>query len=116
MKDSHRSCLGFIFILLALGLGIGAAVGGWMGADFRAGIILGIGTFIFFCVIAGYFFLQIKDWSWIPAIASGIYLLLPDLILGPEDDFLIMLLGGLISVFLAWRKNKIVNSTNSNEL
>jgi hypothetical protein len=67
---------------------------------------LSIGTFVFFFAISIYWFLKIRDYSWFPAIAAGIYTIVPDLILGPEDDILVLILGGVISGLLAYRKEK----------
>ena len=118
MSDGRKSCLGFLFLFAALALSIlTLAAGGfnavaqWLsgeipGMEFRTAIILAIGVFVFFFAISIYWFLKIRDFSWFPAIAAGIYAIVPDLIFGPEDDILVLILGGVISGLLAYRKEK----------
>jgi hypothetical protein len=119
MSDSQRSCIGFLALIAALGFavlallagGVGSLVesfgGDAFGVDVRSGTIMGIGIFIFFFAISVYMFFTIRDLSWLPAILAGAYTILPDIILGPEDDILILILGGAISGFMAYKKNKL---------
>jgi hypothetical protein len=83
-----------------------AWVGGWIGRDFRTGSILGIAAFMFFFVLAAYFFLKIRDWALLPAVAGGIYAVLPDVIFGQGDDIIAIILGAGISLLLAWRRER----------
>lgn len=118
MSDGKKSCLGFVFLIGALALavlaliagGIGEVVnylgGNSFGVGIRSGLILGVGAFIFFFVVAVYLFVTIRNFSWFPAIAAGVYAVLPDLIIGPEDDIVVLILGGLISGLLAWRQTR----------
>ncbi len=117
MSDGRKSCLGVFFLLLALALavlgvfsgGIGSLVnafGGDAALDLRVGAILGIGAFVFFFSISLYLFIKVRDWAWIPMILSTLYAVLPDIILGPEDDILLLVLGGVVSALLAWRRDK----------
>ena len=117
MSDGRKSCLGVFFLLLALALavlgvfsgGIGSLVnafGGDAALDLRTGAILGIGSFVFFFSVAIYLFIKVRDWAWIPMILSTLYAVLPDIILGPEDDILLLVLGGVVSALLAWRRDK----------
>jgi uncharacterized membrane protein (UPF0136 family) len=106
LKDWQKSCIGFIFLVAAIALGVFAWLGGWIGRDFRTGTILGIAAFMFFFVLAAYFFLKIRDWALLPAVAAGIYAVLPDIIFGPEDDFIALILGALLSLLLAWRRDR----------
>ena len=118
MSDGKKSCLGFIFLIGALVLavlalvagGIGEVVnylgGNTFGVDIRSGLIIGVGALVFFFVLAVYMFITIRNYSWFPAIAAGVYTVLPDLIIGPEDDIIVLILGGFISGFLDWRQSQ----------
>jgi hypothetical protein len=118
MTNGQKSCLGFLFLFAALSLSVLTLLAGgfnavaqWLsgkvfGIDLRAAIILSIGIFAFFFAISIYWFMKIHDYSWFPAIAAGIYTIVPDLIFGPEDDILVLILGGVISGWLAYRKGK----------
>ena len=118
LSDGVKSCLGVGFVLAALALAVISLVAGgvgsivnWLGGesfglDLRTGTIIGVGVFVFFFVLAVYMFISVRDYSWFPAIFSGLYAIVPDLILGPQDDFLAMIAGVVISGFLAWRRQK----------
>lgn len=118
MKDSTKSCFGFTALILALGLafvslllgGVGELVtqlgGNSLGITFRTGLI---GAFVVFGLLfltALYFFISIRDWSWIPAILGGVYAILPDLIIGPQDDLAAMVLGVVVSGGLNYFMNR----------
>ena len=121
MSDSKRSCLGFTALILGLGLaavslvagGIGQVVtvlgGDSLGINIKSGAIGAAVVFGLLFLSAMYFFISIRDWSWLPAIAGGVYAVLPDLILGPEDDVIAMVAGvgisGLLS-YLDYRRGK----------
>ncbi len=104
MSDGKRSCLGFVFLLAALILAAVFGIGGWVGRDFQTGATLGIGVFAFFAVLSAYMFVTIKDYAWLPAVIGGLYAVLPDLVAGPGDDAVVLVLGALLSGALAWRK------------
>lgn len=106
MSDRNRSCLGFVFLTAALALAVIALLGGWFGWDFRTGVILSIATFAFFAALAAYMFITIKDYAWLPVVAGGLYAVLPDLLAGPTDDALAIVLGVIISGFWSWRRSK----------
>lgn len=122
MSDGKRTCLGFGFLIAALILaGTAVFVGGLDTLiDFFASLIrgesfkldvkmalgIGIGVFILFSSIALILFFSVKNWSWLPAILGGVYAILPDLILGPEDDIVALALGVVISGLLAWRRER----------
>ncbi|MBW8012321.1 MAG: hypothetical protein FVQ83_13995 [Chloroflexi bacterium] len=118
MSDGKKSCLGFIFLIGALVIavsavlvgGIGEAIkylgGNTFGISLKSGLIIGVGALVFFFVLAVYMFITIRNYAWFPAIAAGVYTVLPDLIIGPEDDIVVLLLGGLISGLLAWRQSQ----------
>ncbi|MBN2045234.1 MAG: hypothetical protein JW757_09460 [Anaerolineales bacterium] len=121
MSDSKKSCLGFTALILGLGLAVVSLVAGGIGelVRFLGGDSLGINlkngaiiagiVFGLLFLTAVYFFISIRDWSWLPAIAGGVYAVLPDLVLGPEDDVLAMVAGvgisGLLSYF-QYRRDK----------
>ena len=111
MSDRQRIVLGFFLLLLALGGAAAAGLGGWIGRDLRTGAILGLVVFVLFAALAGYPFIKIRDWAWLPAVAGGIYAVLPDLIMGPVDDAGALLLGAAISGVLAWRRGRVAQPT-----
>jgi hypothetical protein len=118
MSDTAKSCLGFFFLFSAITLAVlGVFSGGlgslisWLGGEsyginLRTGSMIGIGAFAFFFVLSIYSFIKIKNWAWFPAIFGALYAVLPDIILGPEDDIGIVLLGAAISGIITWRQNK----------
>ena len=106
MTDRRRSCLGFVFLFASLILAVVALIGGWIGWDFRTGAILSIGFFAFFAVLAAYMFITIRDYAWLPAVFGGLYAVLPDLMAGPTDDVVALLLGAVISGVWSWRRGK----------
>ena len=118
MSDGKKSCLGFLFLIAALVLaGLVLIIGGfdamisWLGGEsfglsVKTTTVIAFVIFMIFFAISLIMFISIRDWSWLPAIAGGVYTILPDLILGPEDDIIAMVLGVVISGLLAWRKGK----------
>lgn len=106
MNDRNRSCLGFVFLSAALVLAVAALIGGWIGWDFRTGAILSIGTFALFAVLAIYMFVTIKDYAWFPAVIGGLYAVLPDLMAGPTDDIVALVLGAVMSGIWSWRRSR----------
>lgn len=122
MSDGKRTCLGFGFLIAALVLAGAAVFVGGLDTliDFIASLIrgesfklnvnmalgIGIGIFILFSTFALILFLSLKNWSWLPAILGGVYTILPDLIFGPEDDIVALILGIVISGLLAWRRER----------
>lgn len=118
MSDGKKSCLGFGFLILALSLagisvivgGISSLVSGVMGEavgfDLKTGIYLAVGLFGLFSIIALAFFISVRNWAWLPAIFGGVYAILPDLILGPEDDVFALLLGVLLSGVLNYLRGR----------
>jgi len=122
MKDSTKSCLGFTALILGLGLavvsllagGVGQLVtflgGDSLGINFKTGLIGASVVFGLLFLSALYFFISIRDWAWIPAILGGVYAILPDLIFGPEDDLLALLLGVVLSGALNIMQNRRAQS------
>jgi len=118
MSDGRKSCLGFGFLILGLILaavsllvgGIGQLVealgGNAAGISFRTSLYIAGGVFLVLFAAALYFFVSIRDWAWLPAIAGGVYAILPDLILGPEDDAAAMVAGVVLSGLLSWLRNR----------
>jgi len=53
-----------------------------------------------------YFFISIREWSWIPAILGVVYAILPDLIIGPQDDIAALVLGVVVSGGLNYFMNR----------
>ena len=118
MSDGKKSCLGFLFLIAALVLaGLVLIIGGfdamisWLGGEsfglsVKTTTVMAFVIFIIFFAISLIMFISIRDWSWLPAIAGGVYTILPDVIFGPEDDIIALVLGVVISGLLAWRKGK----------
>lgn len=106
MRDRNRMLLGFGLLIVALFGASVVGVGGWIGRDFQTGALLGLGTFVFFSALAANQFIKIRDYAWLPAVAGGVYAILPDLIAGPSDDIGVILLGAAISGVISWRKSK----------
>ena len=118
MSDGWKTCFGFSFLILGLILavisilagGIGELVtflgGDAMGISLRTGLYIAVGIFVVLFLAAIGFFISIRNWAWLPAIAGGIYAVVPDLILGPEDDVAAMITGVLASGLLAYLKSR----------
>jgi hypothetical protein len=118
MSDGRKSCLGFVFLIIGMLAAIGLLVvggtdallkfigGDGLGFDLKTGAIVAGIVFILFFALALVMFISIKDLSWLPAIVGGVYTVLPDLIVGPEDDVVALVLGVAISGFLAYRQQK----------
>jgi hypothetical protein len=123
MSDGSKSCLGFGFLILALTLaGISVIAGGIsslvsrfageaVGFDLKTGMYLAIGVFVLFTLIALVFFISVRNWAWFPAIFGGVYAVMPDLIFGPEDDAVALLLGVVLSGLLAFVRDRRGNNT-----
>ncbi len=118
MSDGKKSCLGFLFLIAALVLaGLVLIIGGfdamisWLGGgsfglSVKTTTVIAFVIFMIFFAISLIMFISIRDWSWLPAIAGGVYTILPDVILGPQDDIIALVLGVVISGLLALRKGK----------
>ena len=118
MSDGWKTCFGFGFLILGLVLALLSVMAGGLGQLVESlggnawGIDLGLGikiaavVFVVLFVAAIAFFISIRDWTWFPAIAGGIYAVVPDLIIGPEDDALAILVGVLASGILAQLKSR----------
>jgi hypothetical protein len=110
MSDGAKSCFGVFFLFASVALAFAAFFGGWIGWEFRVGVILGLGAFAFFLVLAGYMFVTIRDYSWlgvtIPGVLGGLYTIVPDLLLGNVDDIFALVLGAVISGLLYYRRDR----------
>ncbi|HEX9595247.1 MAG TPA: hypothetical protein VF982_00075 [Anaerolineales bacterium] len=107
MRDGTRACLGFVFLAAALVLAALFGIGGWvLGGDAGAGFMAALATFAIFAVAAMYMFISIKDYAWIPAVLGGVYAILPDLLIGPADDAVVLVAGVVISALVAWRRGR----------
>jgi hypothetical protein len=107
MKDGTRACLGFVFLAAALVLAVVVGIGGWvLGGDAGTGFVAALVTFGIFAIAAIYMFLTIKDYAWIPAVIAGIYAILPDLLIGPVDDAVVLVAGVVVSAFMSWRRGQ----------
>ena len=74
--------------------------------DLKTGIIVAIGLFLLFALISLLFFISVHNWAWFPAIFGGVYAILPDLVFGPEDDALALVLGVALSGLLAYLRER----------
>ena len=117
ISDGKKGCIGFLFLGFAIVIsfltifsgGIGSIIssfGGEAWLSLRSGTILAVGTFAFFFVISIYWFIKIKNYAWLPMIFSTLYAVLPDIILGPEDDIGALFLGVILSGAMSWRQNR----------
>jgi len=118
MSDGWKTCFGFSFLILGLVLALFSVLAGglgeWVeslggdawGIDLDLGLKIAIGVFVVLFVAAIAFFISIREWTWLPAIAGGVYAVVPDLIIGPEDDALAILVGVLASGILAQLKSR----------
>jgi hypothetical protein len=113
MSDGKKTCLGFAFLILGLTLAVVSLLAGGIGEmvkllggeslfNFKAGIYVAIGLFLLLFIAAMVMFISIRDWSWLPAIFGGVYTILPDLIVGPEDDVVALVLGVVVSGLLSY--------------
>lgn len=106
MSDRKRIFFGLVFLVVAL---LGAAVVnvvGWGAGEYRIGAIAGLVVFVVFAGLAAYHFIKVRDWAWLPAVAGGLYAVLPDLILGPVDDIGAILFGAALTGFMSWRRKR----------
>ena len=108
MSVGQKSCFGFGFLILGLVLAVASLLAGGIGEliAFKLGLYIAIGVFVVLFAAAVFFFLSIRNWAWLPAIAGAVYTILPDLIIGPEDDIVAMVLGVLVSGLLAHIKDR----------
>lgn len=111
MKDGTRACLGFVFLAAALVLAAAFGIGSWALAGASAGLNTALITFAIFAALAVYMFVSIKDYAWIPAILGGVYAILPDLLLGPIDDTIVLVASLIVSGLMSWRRGR--GKTNS---
>ena len=106
MKDGSRACLGFVFLIAALFLSFITGVLGWLVWDFNSAFIASLVVFLILAGLAAYMFVSIKDYAWVPAVLGGVYAILPDLLLGPADDAVVMVAGVVVSGIMAWRRGR----------
>jgi hypothetical protein len=118
MSDSRKTCLGFVFLILAMTIAVASLVLGGMGSlvealggslfglNLKSGGVIGLGAFLVSAALAVFMFFQVRNLAWLPTILAGVYTILPDLIAGPSDDIGALLFGAVLSGLLAWRQNK----------
>jgi hypothetical protein len=107
MTDGRKACLGFVALFAALALSVVSGIGGWVvGGDLGYGFLAALVPFIVFAGIAVYMFVSIRDYAWFPAVAGGLYAILPDLLLGPADDAVVLGAGVIVYGIMAWRRGR----------
>ncbi|MDH3943917.1 MAG: hypothetical protein OEV06_07495 [Anaerolineae bacterium] len=118
MKDSQKTCLGFVFLIIAMGIAIASLIlgglgtlveamgGSLFGLNLQTGFIIGLVAFLASAVLAVFMFFQVRNLAWLPTIIAGVYTVLPDIMAGPTDDIGALLIGGVLSGLLAWRQNR----------
>lgn len=106
-QDRNKGCLSCVFYLLAFVLPAVGLVAGWVGWDFKSGVLASVLTFGAFFTLGSIFTIWIKTPSWfmimLPAIIGLLYSLFNFLPL-PFDDVLVASAGAIISAALAWIK------------
>lgn len=109
MKDQSKTCLSLFFNAAMFILpGVALAIG-WIGWDFKIGLISSFVTFSVFFLSSGLVLTTVKDLSWIlvgmPFGFGVIYTLLPDFIPLPFDNALVLSAGSLMT-FTLWLKKQ----------
>jgi len=86
-----------------------ALVIGWVGWDFRTGVLAALGTFGVGALLSAISFLRVTDPSWFvvvtPFLLGCAYSLLPDFIPIPIDDLAAVGCGGIVSTILALKRS-----------
>ncbi|KAA3648221.1 MAG: hypothetical protein DWQ07_04285 [Chloroflexi bacterium] len=122
MSDMVKSCLGVVLLFVAIGMALvvlasatlAAIIFQFTGTDISGlqfPTLIGIGLAIVLFIYAIYLFISIRDYSWlsvtIPGVLSGLYAILPDLLMGqPTDDIVVLVAGAGLSALLAYRKQR----------
>ena len=110
MTDKTKTCLSTFLYLSMFVLPIVSLAVGWIGWDFRTGAIAALVTFAVCFLLAGLVLATIKELSWIsvslPFSLSIVYAVLPDFIIGPFDDAVVMTAGALMTFGLWVRKQR----------
>lgn len=107
-QDRKKGRFACVFYALSFILPIISLVVGWVGWDWKAGVIAGLVTFGLFFLLGSIFTVWIETPSWftvmLPAIAGLVYGMLPDFIPLPFDDVLVASAGAITSFALAVRR------------
>lgn len=82
---------------------------GWSQADLETGAVAAVITFAITLVIVFLLLLTMRRHNWfsasLPVLMGAIYSLLPDIILGPADDA-VVLSGGAVMSFILWLRKQ----------
>lgn len=109
MSDSSKSCLSIIFFTSAFLLPMLGFAGGWAIWDLKTGTEIALIIFGFFFLAAIITLLLVKRPSWLiiclPFVVGFLYTIIPDPLLGPFDDTLMMLIGSVLT-FILWKKRQ----------
>lgn len=82
---------------------------GWSQSDLETGAIAAVITFIITLIIVFLLLVTIRRHNWfsasLPVLLGAVYSLLPDIILGPADDA-VVLTGGAVVSFILWLRKQ----------
>ena len=105
MKDQNKSCLGVFSFIAGFVISAIAFVIGWVGWEFKIGLIAGGVTFALFFLISGGLLATLSDptafTASLPFIFGSTYSVLPNFFPGPIDDATVFV-AGVISSFALW--------------
>lgn len=107
MQDRTKGCLSGIFFSFAFILPFVGLIIGWVGWEWKTGIIVALATFALFFVLGGIFAVFIRVPSWIqilsPFIVGITYSVLNPIPL-PFDDTVVASVGAILSYTLALKR------------
>jgi len=109
MSRRVLTCSSILLFLFAFLLPLVSLAVGWYGWDARTGAVAGLVTFVALFLASGILLLFVKSPSWLtvtlPLLFGYLYVILPNLILGPFDDAFGALAGAAFTCLL-WRRKQ----------
>ena len=108
MDDRRKTCLAGVFFISTFVMPLIALAAGWIGWDFKTGVIAALIAFGVFFVLTGVMLVLVRVPSWftvsLPFTFGMLYSVLPDFIPGPFDDAAAVSAGALFSYVVWLRK------------
>lgn len=108
MTDKTKTCLAVVLYVAMFVLPIVSLAIGWIGWGFRPGAIAALTTFAVCFLLASLFLAAVNDLSWmfvaLPFTMAVLYTVLPDFLVGPFDDGIVLSAGALMTFGLWVRK------------